>query len=144
METTGELLRTKGNNVFSIAPQSTVYEALQLMAQEDIGALVVLDSEKLVGIFSERDYARKLVLKGNFSKSTAVGEVMTRDVITVSPADNLQKCMDLMAAKHVRHLPVVLENRVIGVISIGDIVKAIISDQKFTIDVLERYIIGGR
>jgi CBS domain-containing protein len=143
--TVGELLKKKGREVLSVRPECTVYKALQLMAEKNVGALLVFDSAgMLVGIFSERDYARKLVLKGKFSRTTAVREVMTEDVITVAPEENIEQCMDIMTHRRVRHLPVVHQNKVAGVISIGDIVMAIISDQKFTIDVLERYIAGTR
>ena len=130
--------------VFSIAPDRTVYDALGVLAEKNIGALLVLDSQKIVGIFSERDYARKLVLNGKFSKTTAVREVMTEHVITVDIKENVLRCMDLMTQKHVRHLPVVKDGAVLGLISIGDIVKAIISEQQSTIDYLEKYIVGGR
>jgi len=140
--TVRELLKSKGGGVLSVHPESTVYEALQIMAERNVGALLVFDSAKLVGIFSERDYARKLVLRGKFSRTTKVKEVMTEEVITVSPEENIEQCMDIMTNSRIRHLPVVQQNTVVGLISIGDIVKAIISDQKFTIDVLEHYITG--
>ncbi len=142
--TVGDLLKIKGYEVLSIAPDSSVYEALQLLAKNNIGALLVLQSGRLTGIFSERDYARKLVLKGKFSKNTEVREVMTEKVVTVEPEDNIEHCMELMTDKRIRHLPVVENGCVIGVISIGDIVKAIIADQKSTIGLLEEYITGGR
>jgi CBS domain-containing protein len=140
--TVRDLLRNKGSEVLSIHPESTVYEALQLMAERNVGALLVMNSGRLAGIFSERDYARKLVLKGKFSRTTSVKEVMTEEVITVSPEEDIERCMDIMTNSRVRHLPVVQQDKVIGVISIGDIVKTIISDQKFAIDVLEQYITG--
>ena len=139
-----DLLKIKGYEVLSIAPDSSVYEALQLLAKNNIGALLVLQSGRLTGIFSERDYARKLVLKGKFSKNTEVREVMTENVVTVGPENNIEHCMELMTDKRIRHLPVVENGCVIGVISIGDIVKAIIADQKSTIGLLEEYITGGR
>ncbi len=142
--TVGDLLKIKGYEVLSIAPDSSVYEALQLLAKNNIGALLVLQSGRLTGIFSERDYARKLVLKGKFSKNTEVREVMTEKVVTVEPEDNIEHCMELMTDKRIRHLPVVENGCVIGVISIGDIVKAIIADQKSTIGLLEEHITGGR
>jgi len=142
--TVGEILRDKGNQVLSTAPDATVYEALQLMAQKDVGALLVMERSRLVGIFSERDYARRLVLRGKFSKSTAVREVMTEDVLTVSPSDGVEQCMDVMTRRRIRHLPVVERDAVVGVISIGDLVKAVISDQRFTIGVLEQYITGSK
>ena len=138
------ILRQKGNQVYSIAPDCTVYDALRVLAERNIGALLVLDSQKIVGIFSERDYARKLVLNNKFSKTTAVSEVMTEHVITVDIKENVLRCMDLMTQKRVRHLPVVKADVVVGLISIGDIVKAIISEQQSTIDYLEKYIVGGR
>ena len=142
--TVSDLLKTKGYEVLAITPDSSVYEALQRLADRNVGALLVFQSGELVGIFSERDYARKLALKGKFSKNTAVQEVMTQDVITVRPDDNIEYCMGLMTDKRIRHLPVVKDGRVTGVISIGDIVKAIIADQKSTIGLLQEYITGGR
>jgi CBS domain-containing protein len=140
----GGLLKAKGYEVLSVTPASSVYEALQLLAEKNVGALLVFESGRLAGIFSERDYARKLVLKGKFSKNTAVREVMTENVITVDPDDSIEYCMKLMTDRRIRHLPVVWDGRVMGVISIGDIVKAIIADQKSTIGLLEQYITGGR
>jgi CBS domain-containing protein len=142
--TADDLLAQKGHVIVSIDPDKSVYEALKLLAENNIGALLVFKSEKLIGVFSERDYARKLALKGKFSKDTAIREVMTENVITVSSDCNLEQCMEVMTYKHIRHLPVVQDGRVTGIISIGDIVKAIISDQKSTIGFLEDYIKGGR
>lgn len=142
--TAGDLLKAKGSEILFISPEAQVYEALQLMAEKNVGALLVLESGNLVGIFSERDYARKLVLKGKFSKETRVREVMTEEVVTVQPSDNIERCMAAMTNKRVRHLPVLERGRLLGVISIGDIVKAIISDQQSTIGILEDYITGGR
>ena len=137
-----QLLKTKGNEIWSIAPQATVYEALQIMSKKDVGALLVLDKGNLVGIFSERDYARKLILKGRFSKDTTVGELMTREVLYIESQSTIEHCMALMTAKRVRHLPVLENERLIGIVTIGDVVKQIISDQEFTIQQLERYIKG--
>ena len=137
-----QLLKTKGNKIWSIAPQATVYEALQIMSEKDVGALLVLDKGNLVGIFSERDYARKLILKGRFSKDTTVGELMTREVLYIESQSTIEDCMALMTAKRVRHLPVLENERLIGIVTIGDVVKQIISDQEFTIQQLERYIKG--
>jgi len=137
-----QLLKTKGNEIWSIAPQATVYEALQIMSEKDVGALLVLDKGNLVGIFSERDYARKLILKGRFSKDTTVGELMTREVLYIESQSTIEDCMALMTAKRVRHLPVLENERLIGIVTIGDVVKQIISDQEFTIQQLERYIKG--
>jgi len=137
-----QLLKTKGNEIWSVAPQATVYEALQIMSEKDVGALLVLDKGSLVGIFSERDYARKLILKGRFSKDTTVGELMTREVLYIESQSTIEHCMALMTVKHVRHLPVLENERLIGIVTIGDVVKQIISDQEFTIQQLERYIKG--
>jgi CBS domain-containing protein len=137
-----QLLKTKGNEIWSIAPQATVYEALQIMSEKDVGALLVVDKENLVGIFSERDYARKVILKERSSKDTTVGELMTREVLYIEPRSTVEDCMALMTAKRVRHLPVLENERLIGIVTIGDVVKQIISDQEFTIQQLERYIKG--
>ncbi len=139
-----QILRSKGNQVWSTHPEATVYEALQLMAEKDVGALLVLEDEAICGIFSERDYARKIILRGKSSKEARVREIMTPDVVTISPDESITACMTLMTEKHIRHLPVVENNRIVGIISIGDVVKAIISDQQFTIEQLESYISGKR
>jgi CBS domain-containing protein len=143
MHTVKELLRQKGSQVWTIAPQATVYEALELMAAKNIGSLVVIEQERVAGMFTERDYARKVVLKGRSSKSTTVGELMTTDVLYVSPDDTIENCMALMTDKHLRHLPVMEVGKLAGVVSIGDIVKVVISEREFTIRELERYITGG-
>ena len=137
------LLQDKGNQVWSIAPQATVYEALGLMASKNVGALVVAEAGQVVGIFSERDYARKVILQRRSSKTTSVGELMTADVLYVSPDDAIENCMAIMTDKHLRHLPVMENGQLAGIVSIGDVVKAIISDREFTIRELERYITGG-
>jgi CBS domain-containing protein len=142
--TVANLLRRKGHDVFSVAPDCTVYDALRVLADRNIGALLVFDSGKLIGIFSERDYARKVILKGKFSRETAVREVMTEKVFTVDVGENIENCMNLMTGRSIRHLPVMKEGTVAGVISIGDIVAAIISEQQSTINDLEKYIVGGR
>jgi CBS domain-containing protein len=145
MHTVGQILRKKGHEVWSISPNSTVYEALKVMADKNIGALLVLEGDELVGIFSERDYARKVVLQGKTSRQTQIQEVMTSRVNCVHPEQTTDECMALMTAKHIRHLPVLDEDdRLVGVISIGDVVKAIISDQEFVIEQLENYIKGVR
>ena len=145
MHTVGQILRKKGHDIWSVDPDTTVYEALQMMADKNVGALVVLDNGELVGIFSERDYARKIVLQGKTSRQTAVREIMTSRVNCVHPEQTTDECMALMTAKHIRHLPVLDEDeRLVGVISIGDVVKAIISDQEFVIEQLENYIKGVR
>ena len=143
MHNIGQLLETKGKEFWSIAPNSTVFQALQLMAQKNIGALLVVQNEKLVGIFSERDYARKVILKGKSSKDTAVGDLMTREVFYIDPQDTLKECMAVMTAKSIRHMPVLEDERLIGIVTLGDVVKQIIADQKFTIRELQKYISGG-
>lgn len=144
MITVSQCLQTKGHTVWSVESDRSVYEALQIMAEKDIGALLVVDEGKLVGIFSERDYARKVILHGKSSKETLVGEIMTPRVFYIHPEQSLEDCMALMTEKHVRHLPVLDGERLVGVISIGDVVKAIISEQKFVIEQLENYITGER
>lgn len=144
MITVRQILKVKGSQVWSIPPQARIYDALQLMAEKDVGALLVMEGDRLVGIFSERDYARKLILHGKSSLDTLVREVMTPQVITVSPDENIFVCMELMTDRHIRHLPVIEEGRVIGLVSIGDVVKAIISEQQFVISQLESYITGRR
>ncbi|HEY3305457.1 MAG TPA: CBS domain-containing protein [Candidatus Binatia bacterium] len=135
-----DILALKGQSVWSIAPDSSVYNAMKLMAEKGIGALMVIDGEKLVGILSERDYARKVILQGRASRTTQVREIMTSHVLYAQPEQNIEECMALMTDKRVRHLPVYEEGRLVGVISIGDLVKSIITEQKFIIEQLERYI----
>lgn len=137
-----DILRSKGSQVWSVAPTTTVFDVLRLMAEKEIGAVVVLEDGRIVGIFSERDYARKVFLKGKSSKETAVEEVMTPRVVCVSPDRTLDECMALMTEKRIRHLPVCEGDRLIGLVSIGDVVKGVISDQQFMIDQLEHYILG--
>ncbi len=144
MKTVNQLLEGKGENVWSANPQMTVYEALEMMSEKNVGALVVLEEEKLVGIFSERDYARKVILKGKSPMDTLVGDIMSRKVTCVRRDQSIEDCMALMTDKRVRHLPVLQDNRVVGVISIGDVVKDIISEQEFIIGQLENYITGSR
>jgi len=139
-----QLLQSKGNSVWSTTTGTSVYDALQLMADKNIGALVVMDGERLAGIFSERDYARRVILKGKTSRELSVSEVMTREVISVRPDQTILDCMELMTERHIRHLPVLDAGRLIGVVSIGDVVKNIISDQKDTINHLKEYITGRR
>jgi len=127
------LLKDKGKDIWSIGPQETAFKALETMAQRNVGALLVIDKGKLVGIFSERDYARKVILKGKSSKDTTVGELMTPDVFYASPENTLQETMALMTAKHIRNMPVIKDDRLIGMVTLGDVVKQIISEQKFTI-----------
>jgi CBS domain-containing protein len=143
MYTVGQLLEAKGGSVWSIAPEASVYAALQLMAEKNVGAVLVIQDDKVVGIFSERDYARKVILQGRTSKTSKVGQIMTREVLYVGPDATIENCMALMTAKRTRHLPVMDNNRLVGIISIGDVVKEIISDREFTIRELEKYITGG-
>jgi len=143
MHTIGQLLESKGYDIWSIAPQAPAYEALHIMSMKDVGALLVIDEGKLVGIFSERDYARKVILKGKSSKDTSVGELMTDVVFSIDPQDTIQDCMALMTTKHIRHLPVIKNERLIGIVTIGDVVNHIISSQELTIQQLERYVGEG-
>jgi CBS domain-containing protein len=142
MKTVAQLLRSKPHGVLSITPDTAVYRALQLMADKNVGALLVLEGDSLVGIFSERDYARKVILVGKSSKETPVREIMSSHVLYVRPQQTIEDCMALMTDKRVRHLPVLDEHRVVGVISIGDVVKGIISEQEFMIEQLQNYISG--
>ncbi len=134
------LLERKGRAMYSIEPEDPVLEAIRLMAERHVGALLVMKAGELVGIVSERDYARKVILKGRSSADTPVWQIMSSPVLTVSPHESVQECMELMTAHRVRHLPVVESGRVMGVISIGDLVKAVIEEQKQTIEQLESYI----
>ena len=142
MRSVQQLLEEKAQRLLSIKPTASVLDALKLMAEKDVGALVVLDGEKLVGIFSERDYARKIILFGKSSQDTSVGEIMTPRVVCVRPEETADQCMSLMTEKRVRHLPVLSEKKVIGIISIGDVVRAMISDQQQMIQQLEQYIMS--
>lgn len=137
-----QLLNVKPAATWTIHSAASVYEALELMAQKEVGALPVVDAGHLVGIFSERDYARKVILKGRASKTTTVAELMASKVFFVRPDASVEQCMALMTDKHVRHLPVLEDNKLIGIISIGDLVKAIITDQALTIQSLQDYITG--
>jgi len=140
MKTVKEILQAKPQGVLSIWPNATVLDALKMMADYESGALVVLDGDRLSGIFSERDYARKVILQGKASKDTAVAEIMTHKVVCVRPEQSVEECMALMTDKRIRHLPVLEDKKVIGVISIGDVVKEVISEQRFVIEQLEQYI----
>jgi len=139
----GAILNQKDGKVFSIAPDATVFKAIEMMAEKNVGALVVMNGEKLVGIISERDYTRKVFLRGKSSKETRVDEIMSGDVTTTKPQESVDECLRLMTEKHIRHLPVVDGGKVIGIISIGDLVKHVISCQSATIAHLESYISGG-
>ena len=142
MKKVRDILEVKGRDVWSIGPEVSVFDALKLMAEKDVGALVVLDGGNLVGIISERDYARKIALLGRASPTTQVKEIMTTDVVCVDPEQNVDQCMALVTEKRVRHLPVLENGKLIGLISIGDLVKSIITEQQFIIEQLERYITG--
>lgn len=136
------ILEGKGNNVFSVEPTTIVYSAIETMAQKNIGGLLICENGKLVGIFTERDYARKLILKGKSSKDTTIGDLMTKNPFTVSLDSSIEECMELMSNRRIRHLPVVENGELIGVISIGDVVRFIIEEQKSIIAHLESYIAG--
>ncbi len=142
MKLVKHLLDAKGRHIISISPDSSVFEAIKVMADKNVGALVVMEDDKLAGIVSERDYARKVIVKGRSSKSTQVAEIMTADVATTSSDQTVDKCMAMMTEMRIRHLPVVEDDRVIAMISIGDLVQAIIADQKEEIEQLEHYISG--
>lgn len=137
-----DILRKKGNEIWSVSPADTVFSALQTMAEKNIGAVLVMENEKIVGIMSERDYARKVALSGKTSKDVPVSEIMTSDVLYVTPDETLEDCTALMTDKHVRHLPVLENEKLIGIISIGDIVNGIIAEKKHYIKELEHYIHG--
>ena len=136
------ILKNKGSQIWSLAPDATVYEAIAMMAEKNVGALLVVSEGKLVGIISERDYARKVILQGKSSKETLVGEIMTSSVITVTPGHTVDECMRIMTSHHIRHLPVLEGEKLVGAISIGDLVKAIISMQAETIQQMGNYITG--
>jgi len=138
--TISEILEKKGKRVWTVTSEQTVYEALELMAEKDIGAVLVMEAERIVGIFSERDYARQGILKGRSSKNTGISEIMTRDVYYVTPWQTIDKCMGLMTAKRLRHLPVMEHSKLIGIVSIGDVVNAVISEKEFAIHELEMYV----
>ncbi|MDB5863921.1 MAG: putative signal transduction protein with domain [Betaproteobacteria bacterium] len=140
MKNLKQLLSAKGGQVHSIRPDAKVFEALQLMAQKDVGALLVMDGGRLAGILSERDYARKVILHGKSSQDIAVRDIMTSDVVRVDPERSVEECMALMTQRRVRHLPVCEGDKLVGVVSIGDLVKEVIAEQEQTIKQLESYI----
>ena len=141
--TVHDVLRGKGSDVISVCPTDTVFEALQILAERNIGAVLVLEGSRLVGILSERDYARQVILKGKASKDTPVREIMTTSVVCVHPEYTIEECMALMTDKRFRHLPVLADDRLLGVLSIGDVVKALLDEQAFRIEQLESYIASG-
>lgn len=142
MEKIRNILQSKKQNIISVNPKNTVYEALEIMVQKNVGSILVMNDDKFAGIFTERDYARKLILQGKSSKETLIGEIMTLNPVTITPDFSIEDCMHLMTDKFIRHLPVIENNKLIGIISIGDLVKSIIEEQKFIIDNLEHYISG--
>jgi len=140
MKPLSQILKNKTNKLINIHPEATVYDALNKMMEHNISAILILKDNQLKGIFTERDYARKIVLQGKSSKEIKLEEVMTANLITVRPDDSVDSCMEIMTEKHIRHLPVVNNNELVGMISIGDLVKFVIEDQKQTIENLESYI----
>ena len=143
MRTVREILNKKGNLIWSVSPNATVYEALQLMAEKEAGAVLVIENGKIKGILSERDYARKIVLQGKFSKDTSVVDIMSDKVIYVEPSQSIEDCMSIMINKKIRHLPVLENNRLSGLISIGDVVEAILEEKETVIGELTRFIQGS-
>lgn len=142
MKTVKDLLREKSPDIWSIGPEASVYDAIKLMAEKNIGALLVKENDLLIGLISERDYARKIILAGRRSRETPVREVMTSKVAFVDPSETVEACMALMTEKRFRHLPVIQDGELLGVVSIGDLVKALIAEQQFLIQQLEHYITG--
>ncbi|MBB2146890.1 CBS domain-containing protein [Pedobacter sp. LMG 31464] len=140
MRTVQQILNTKPVQIYSVKPITSVLDALKIMTDKNISALLIMDDERLLGIFTERDYARKIILHGKSSKDTLISDAMTTTPITVSPTDSIELCMQTMTDKHIRHLPVMAADKVAGMVSIGDVVKFIIADQKQTISQLESYI----
>lgn len=140
MESVGRLVEAKGSDIWSVATDASVYDAIAMMAEKSCGALLVMEGDSLAGIISERDYARKVILAGRGSRETLVKEVMTTDVISVGPGRNVEECLGLMTEKRIRHLPVTDGGKVLGVVSIGDLVKAIVAEQRYLIQQLEQYI----
>ena len=140
MKTVQQILAAKPAQIFSVTANTSVLDALKVMTEKNISALLIMDNDSLQGIFTERDYARKIVLQGKSSKDTLIADAMTKNPITVKPTDSIEYCMQLMTDKHFRHLPIMLDNKVAGMLSIGDLVKFIIADQKQIISQLENYI----
>jgi len=142
MKLVKHLLDSKGRDIISIVQEASVYDAIKLMADHGVGSLLVMDGDELKGIVTERDYARKVIIKGRSSESTQVGEIMTKDLVTTTSAQTVNECMTMMSERRIRHLPVMSGEKVVGLISIGDLVQAIISDQQEAIEQLENYISG--
>jgi CBS domain-containing protein len=142
MRLVSQILQSKGHDVWFVGPQTTVFDAVKLMSEKGVGALLVMENKKMVGIITERDYARKVILAGKSSRQTPVKDVMTKRVLWVAPERTIEECMALMTDERVRHLPVVDNTRVVGMVSIGDLVKAIIAEQQIIIDQLQNYITG--
>ena len=142
MKTVRQLLETKGNRIYSVSPDCLIYDALLILAEHRIGAVLVMEGDHLAGIFSERDYAREVILKGRTSKTSTVNEVMSTKLITVSCDHTVEECMNLMSGKRIRHLPVLEQGKVLGILSIGDLVQETINYQRFLINQLESYIQG--
>ena len=140
MNFVSQVLKNKKEKIWSVAPRETAYKALQIMSDQNLGALLVIDKRGVVGIFSERDYARKVILKGKSSKTTPVSELMTKKVLYVDPGTSVEDCLTLMTEKSIRHLPVMEKNQLVGILTVGDVLKQLIADQKFEIQELERYI----
>jgi len=146
MEVSGtidKILRQKSGEIFSITPDATVYDAIKLMAERNVGALLVMENDKLVGIVSERDYSRKVMLRGKTSRTSTVREIMTTELTTAHPRETVEECLRFMTDKRIRHLPVICDGQIRGVISIGDLVKEVISAQSATLEQLRHYISGG-
>jgi CBS domain-containing protein len=140
MNFVSQILKDKGEKIWSVAPRETVYKALQIMSDQNLGALLVIDQRGVVGIFSERDYARNAILKGKISKTTTVSELMTKKVLYVDPGTSVEDCVALMTEKRIRHLPVMENKKLVGLVTVGDVLQQFIEDQKFEIQELERYI----
>jgi CBS domain-containing protein len=140
MITIRTLLKRKGSHAWTVEPQAKVFDALKMMAEKDVGALLVVAGKELIGVFSERDYARKVILKGRSSKNLEVGEIMSSPPIIITPEETIDQGLALMSARHVRHLPVMEKGKLAGIVTIGDLVKAVIDEQKVVIDHLENYI----
>jgi CBS domain-containing protein len=143
MQSVSNILKTKGSATISVTPETIVYDAIELMCDRNVSSVVIMENERLVGIFTERDYARKLILQGKASKETRISEVMTEDLVTVTLNTTIEECMQLMTSRFIRHLPVLEGNRLLGIISIGDVVKSVIEEQKFIIENMEHFISGS-